>query len=77
MREDLLSVVSNISPDSTPLINTLGALNIREQYIEDNNGICMCFKHRRVWREGADFRRGRRPRIRLGGACRECVLKTI
>jgi len=47
----------------------------RADYIEDNHGICMCYKHRRIWREGADFKLGRRPRTGPGGACKECCLK--
>lgn len=75
-REDLLSVVQNITPDSSPLVERLRSGN-RSRYIEDNNGICMCYKHRRIWREGADFKKGRRPCDRPGGACKECVSKTI
>ena len=56
-------------------IQILRSIN-RNSYIEDNHGICMCYKHRRVWREGADFKLGRRPRTGPGGACKECVLKT-
>lgn len=75
-REYLLSVVQNITPDSTPLLNRL-RLGSRNRYIEDNNGICMCYKHRRIWMQGADFKKGRRPYNKSGGACKECVLKTI
>lgn len=73
-REDLLDVVQNINPDSSPLVSRLRSGN-RSRYIEDNHGMSMCYKHRRIWREGADFKLGRRPRVGPGGACKECCLK--
>lgn len=73
-RENLLDILANVTSDETPLLNTLRHNN-RSRYIEDNDGICMCYKHRRIWREGADFKLGRRPRVGPGGACKECCLK--
>ena len=85
-REDLLDIIQNVTPDNSPLVNLMRSstptgtrhrwANRRIDYIEDNHGMCMCYKHRRIWREGADFKLGRRPRIGPGGACKECVLKT-
>lgn len=83
---NLLDVVQNISPDESPMVNLLRNSRPantthrwtrigRSEYIEDNNGMCMCYKHRRIWREGADFKLGRRPRVGPGGACKECCLK--
>jgi len=46
----------------------------RNIYIADIDGCCKCYKHNRIWLEGADFKLGRRPKYKLGGACKECVL---
>jgi hypothetical protein len=48
-------------------------MNKRHMYIADYDGLCMCYKHRRKWREGENFKLGRRPVYKLGGACKECV----
>jgi hypothetical protein len=48
----------------------------RHLLIADMNGLCKCYKHGYLWREGADFKKGRRPKYGPGGACKKCVLKT-
>jgi len=73
-----LSRVATITPDSTHITpNSMRQIRSsnRNRYIEDNHGTCMCYKHRRVWYEGAEFKKGRRPRTGPGGACKECCLK--
>ena len=49
----------------------------RNLYIADINGLCKCYKHKKTWKEGAEFKKGRRPIYKLGGACKECVLLTL
>jgi hypothetical protein len=49
----------------------------RHLLIADMDGLCMCYKHGRKWLEGADFKKGRRPKYKLGGACKECVMKAV